>query len=234
MEEDVKKVEKVEEIKKEEEVKKDNKQKEKKKSKKKIIIPIVVIIVLIMLIAGGLIFYHKTQTDKLIAEVNKMSETEMFNEDGSIKDNPIDMEIKTTGSYAVVEQELKNYLNEVLEESKKFAEEFSVDKIENLLSLENLKANISDLTPIKEEIKNLKEMANNYYAKMQELSDEETILNRINDKNVGEYYKKLYRNLAIDEVSDEEMKESMDLLKTSVEELNTTLEEVEEFLDDLS
>ena len=234
MEEDVKKVEKVGEIKKEEEVKKDNKQKEKKKSKKKIIIPIVVIIVLIMLIAGGLIFYHKTQTDKLIAEVNKMSETEMFNEDGSIKDNPIDMEIKTTGSYAVVEQELKNYLNEVLEESKKFAEEFSVDKIENLLSLENLKANISDLTPIKEEIKNLKEMANNYYAKMQELSDEETILNRINDKNVGEYYKKLYRNLAIDEVSDEEMKESMDLLKTSVEELNTTLEEVEEFLDDLS
>ena len=82
--------------------------KEVKKSKKKVIITVVVILVLILLVAGGFIFYHGNQTGKLIAEVNKLSEIQMTNADGTLVEEPIDMEIKTTGSY---EKFLKCFTN---------------------------------------------------------------------------------------------------------------------------
>ena len=110
-----------------------------KKSKKKVVITIVLIIVIILLVAGGFIFYHGNQTGKLIAEVNKMSEVQMMNEDGSLVENPIDMEIKTTGSYAVVEKTFKDYMNEIITDTQELANTLDEDKIMNLVSIENLK-----------------------------------------------------------------------------------------------
>ena len=87
--------------------------KEAKKSKKKVIITVVVIVILILLVVGGFVFYHGNQIGKLIAEVNKLAEIEMINEDGTLKEEPIDMQIKTNGSYAVVEKTFKNYIRKI-------------------------------------------------------------------------------------------------------------------------
>ena len=64
----------------------------------------------------------------------------MLKADGTVdQDAKIDMEIKTKGSYAVVEQTLKEYLNETLETSKKAPEIIKTEDIEKLMSFENIK-----------------------------------------------------------------------------------------------
>lgn len=198
-----------------------------KKSKKKVVIPIVLIIVIILLVAGGFIFYHGNQTGKLIAEVNKMSEVQMMNEDGSLVENPIDMEIKTTGSYAVVEKTFKDYMNEIITDTQELANTLDEDKIMNLVSIENLKEDGPDFTKSKEEIATMKESISSYVTNMENVANEESLLARIEDKDVGEYYKELYRQLATD-------KESGASLKVAIEELKTNEEELVQGLDDLN
>ena len=162
--------------------------KEVKKSKKKVIITVVVILVLILLVAGGFIFYHGNQTGKLIAEVNKLSEIQMTNADGTLVEEPIDMEIKTTGSYAVVEETFKNYMNEIVTDTQAL-----VDAL-----------------------------------------DQETLLSRIDDKDIGEYYKELYRQLATDEESGVSLKDAIDDLKTNEEEAVQALNDLESIFNFLS
>ena len=198
-----------------------------KKSKKKVVITIVLIIVIILLVAGGFIFYHGNQTGKLIAEVNKMSEVQMMNEDGSLVENPIDMEIKTTGSYAVVEKTFKDYMNEIITDTQELANTLDEDKIMNLVSIENLKEDGPDFTKSKEEIATMKESISSYVTNMENVANEESLLARIEDKDVGEYYKELYRQLATDE-------ESGASLKVAIEELKTNEEELVQGLDDLN
>ncbi len=198
-----------------------------KKSKKKVVITIVLIIVIILLVAGGFIFYHGNQTGKLIAEVNKMSEVQMMNEDGSLVENPIDMEIKTTGSYAVVEKTFKDYMNEIITDTQELANTLDEDKIMNLVSIENLKEDGPDFTKSKEEIATMKESISSYVTNMENVANEESLLARIEDKDVGEYYKELYRQLATD-------KESGASLKVAIEELKTNEEELVQGLDDLN
>lgn len=212
----------------------ENNKKEGKKSKKKIIITIVIIAVLIFVLAGCFIFYHGNQTTKLISEVNKLTEIEMFNEDGTVKENPIDMEIKTTGSYAVVEKTLKDYLNEVFTETQNLTEVLKEDELISLTSFENIKEDGKDFTKSKEKIAKMKETLNNYVSKMEELVSEEKMLERINDKDIGEYYKELYRQLAVDEETSIGMKEAIEELKTSSEEVTTVLNALEEMFNFLS
>lgn len=208
--------------------------KEGKKSKKKIIITIITVIVVIILVVGGFVFYNANQTGKLIAEVNKMSEIQLVNEDGTLVENPIDMEIKTTGSYAVVEETLKNYLNEVVTETQSLGENLDQEEIMNLVSIENIKEDGPDFTNSKEKITTLRETVNSYITKMEELTDENKLLARIDDKDVGEYYKELYKKLALDEESSEGMKTAMEQLKTSGEEAKTALDDLESVFNFLS
>ena len=205
-----------------------------KKSKKKIIITVVIIVVLILLIAGGFIYYHGNQTGKLIAEVNKLSEIQIVNEDGTLVENPVDMEIKTTGSYAVVEKTLKDYINDVIVETQELSKSLDEEKVMNLVSFDNIKEDGPDFTNSKEKITTLRETVNSYITKMEELTDENKLLARIDDKDVGEYYKELYKKLALDEESSEGMKTAMEQLKTSGEEAKTALDDLESVFNFLS
>ncbi len=208
--------------------------KEAKKSKKKVIITVVVIVVLILLVAGGFIFYHGNQTGKLIAEVNKLSEIQMTNEDGTLVEEPIDMEIKTTGSYAIVEKTLKDYMNEMVVATKDLSNSLDEEKIMNLVSIENIEEDGPDFTNSKAEIATMRQAITDYITKMDEYADEDNLLSQIDNKDVGEYYKELYKQLAIDEESSEGLKTSMEDLKTAQEEAKTALDDLESIFNFLS
>ena len=208
--------------------------KEVKKSKKKVIITVVVILVLILLVAGGFIFYHGNQTGKLIAEVNKLSEIQMTNADGTLVEEPIDMEIKTTGSYAVVEETFKNYMNEIVTDTQALVDALDQEKIMNLVSIDNMKEDGPDFINSKEEITTMRDAISNYVAKMESLANEETLLSRIDDKDIGEYYKELYRQLATDEESGVSLKDAIDDLKTNEEEAVQALNDLESIFNLLS
>ena len=208
--------------------------KEVKKSKKKVIITVVVILVLILLVAGGFIFYHGNQTGKLIAEVNKLSEIQMTNADGTLVEEPIDMKIKTTGSYAVVEETFKNYMNEIVTDTQALVDDLDQEKIMNLVSIDNMKEDGPDFINSKEEITTMRDAISNYVAKMESLANEETLLSRIDDKDIGEYYKELYRQLATDEESGVSLKDAIDDLKTNEEEAVQALNDLESIFNFLS
>lgn len=205
-----------------------------KKSKKKVVISTVIIVVIAFLIAGGFIFYHGNQTGKLISEVNKMSEIQIVNEDGSLVEAPLDLEIKTTGSYAVVEETLKNYMNEIVTETQNLVETLDEQKIMDLVSFDNIKEDGPNFTKSKEEITKLKESVNSYVSKIESLANEEDLLAKIDDKNIGEYYKELYRQLAIDEESSANLKNAIEILKNYEEQMVQALEDLESILNFLS
>ena len=208
--------------------------KEAKKSKKKVIITVVVIVILILLVVGGFVFYHGNQIGKLIAEVNKLAEIEMINEDGTLKEEPIDMQIKTNGSYAVVEKTFKNYMNEIVTDTQELVNTLDQEKIMNLVSIDNMKEDGPDFTKSKEEITTMKNAISSYVTKMETLANEENLLSRIDDKDVGEYYKELYRQLAIDEESGANLKDTIDELKTNEEVAVQALNDLESIFNFLS
>ncbi len=208
--------------------------KEVKKSKKKVIITVVLIVVLILLVAGGFIFYHGNQTGKLIAEVNKLAEIQMTNADGTLVEEPIDMEIKTTGSYAIVEKTLKDYMNEMVVATKDLANSLDEEKIMNLVSIDNMKEDGPDFTNSKAEIATMRQAINDYIAKMEEYANEDNLLSQIDNKDVGDYYKELYKQLAVDEESSEGMKTSIEELKSAQEEAKTALDDLESIFNFLS
>ena len=208
--------------------------KDVKKSKKKVIITVVVIVILILLVVGGFIFYHGNQTGKLIAEVNKLAEIEMINEDGTLKEEPIDMQIKTNGSYAVVEKTFKNYMNEIVTDTQELVNTLDQEKIMNLVSIDNMKEDGPDFTKSKEEITTMKNAISSYVTKMETLANEENLLSKIDDKDVGEYYKELYRQLAIDEESGANLKDAIDELKTNEEVAVQALNDLESIFNFLS
>ena len=94
----------------------EKKEKKKTNQKTKIILGVIAIIVIVAIVGiAGFINYHKKQVELLNQEAEKILNIQITNSDGSInKDAQIDMEIKTKGSYSVVEETLKQYLNEVL------------------------------------------------------------------------------------------------------------------------
>ena len=212
----------------------ENVQKEGKKSKKKIIITIIIIGVLALAAIGGFTFYHGDQTAKLIEEVNKIAQLDMTNTDGTMKEEPLDMEIKTTGSYAIVEQTLKDYMNEIVVETQNLANVLDEEKVTNLVSIDNLKEDGPDFTKSKEEISKMRETVNNYVSKMEELANEENILTKIDDKNVGDYYKQLYKQLAVDEESSASMREAVEQLKIASTYAKQSLDDLEKVFNFLS
>ena len=205
-----------------------------KKSKKKIVITVVLIVVIILLAVGGFVFYHSNQTGKLIAEVNKLSEIKMVNDDGTLVESPIDMQIKTTGSYAVVEETFKNYMNEIVADTQALVDTLDQEKIMNLVSIDNMKEDGPDFTKSKEEITTMRDAISNYVTKMEPLANEEILLSRIDDKDVGEYYKELYRQLATDEESGASLKDAIDELKTNEEDAAQALNDLESIMNFLS
>ena len=69
---------------------------------------------------------------------------------------------------------------------------------------------------------------------MEELANEEKLLSRIDDKDVGEYYKELYKKLAVDEESGASMRAAVEELKLAQEDAKTVLEDLESIFNFLS
>ena len=181
----------------------EKKEKKKTNQKTKIILGVIAIIVIVAIVGiAGFINYHKKQVELLNQEAEKILNIQITNSDGSInKDAQIDMEIKTKGSYSVVEETLKQYLNEVLTLAKEAENVYSEGEIENALAIENIKEDGPEFTKTKENIANMKQKSEDYINKFLTLCDTNNLLSAIDDKPVSDYYKEIYRRLAVDAVS---------------------------------
>lgn len=202
-------------------VKEESKDKEvkPKKSKKKIIITIVAIVVIVLLLIAAFIGYHYSQLKILTEEVNKLSTTEYINADGTVKeDASVDMEIKTKGSYAIVEKTLKDYMNETIEVVKESSDvEKAISDLSGISSIEQISYDAPDFTETKQKISDARQKTLEYFNKLKEKSNKDNLLNAIDDKNVGDYYKELYKRLAIDEESSQNLDSALSELESQEE-----------------
>lgn len=215
---------------------KKEKQEKKQGKGKKIALIILVIVIIIAIGIFALINYHKTQLELLNQEAQKISELQITAEDGTISENvSVDMDIKTKGQYAIVEDTLKQYLNQALELAKEAENVYETEKIENILSIDNIKADGPDFVQTKENIAKMKQDSENYINEFVELCNPDKLVSAIDDKQVSEYYKEIYRTLALDETTKQELESiiaEMENQRTSVNEAFDYLTQVVSFLSD--
>ena len=209
---------------------------EKKKSKKGIIAGIIIVVITIAIAVVGFFAYHGQQLALLTTETQNAVAVKTVNDDGTInKEAKIDMEIKTKGSYAIVEETLKSYLNEALTLAQQADSLYSQEEIENTLSIENIKSDGPDFVQTKEKIAQMKKSGEEYIDKFIELCNEENLLAAIDDKQVSDYYKELYKQLATDEEAGKELANTvseLETLKTDLLAAFDYLNSIVEFLSD--
>lgn len=217
------------------EVKTEVKTENKKKSKKGLIIAIIVVILAIIVGISLFVAYHSSQFALLVSETNKITSIEILKADGTVDpDAKIDMEIKTKGSYAIVEQTLKEYLNETLETSKKAPEIIKSEDIENLMSFENIKNDGPEFTQTKAKIAEMRKTGEDYIEELLSLCDEERFLLVIEDKNVSDYYKEIYKKLAVDEETEKELNETKEKGEKAKKQITASFDYIESIFNFLS
>lgn len=210
--------------------------KENKKGKKGLIIAIIIIIIIAVIIAvGGFLFYHRQQINILTEEVNKITSIEILDENEEInKDAQIDMEIKTSGNYAVVEKTLKDYLNEVIVLSKEAENVYDQKALEDMFSAENIQTDGPEFKKSKATVQEMKQKSNEYLEKLADICNEEKLLAAIDDKNVSDYYKELYKKLATDTEASEKLKETVEDIDDTKQKVASTFDWLSKVLNFLS
>ncbi len=217
------------------EVKAEVKTEKGKKSKKGLIIAIIAVVLVIIVGISLFVAYHSSQFALLVSETNKITSMEMLKADGTVDQNAkIDMEIKTKGSYAVVEQTLKEYLNETLETSKKAPEIIKSEDIEKLMSFENIKNDGPEFTQTKAKIAEMRKAGEEYIEELLSLCDKDRFLTVIEDKDVSDYYKEVYKKLAVDEETEKELSETREKGEKAKKQITASFDYIENIFNFLS
>lgn len=193
---------------------------------KKMLIGIIIAVVIIA-IAGGIVVYtmqnNAKQLETLNEEAKKLSEMDL------LKGN-INMEIKTTGKYAIVEKTMKEYLNDTKATMNELIELCNNSDLDNILSSDNVSKDAPDFVETKQKLSTFKTQINEYIEKCDKLLSKENIENAINDKGVNDYYKKLYKDLMLDEETSNGLEETRKELKESAEEVNKVIDGLEKVI----
>lgn len=197
---------------------------------KKMLIGIIIAVVIIA-IAGGIVVYTIQNNAKQLETLNE--ETKKLSQMDLLKEN-IDMEIKTTGNYAIVEKTMKEYLNDTKTTMSELIELCNNSDLDNILSSDNISKDAPDFVETKQRLSTFKTQINEYVEKCDNLLNKENVENAINDKGVNDYYKQLYKDLMLDEETSKGLEETRKEFKESAEEVNKVIEGMEKVINFLS
>lgn len=191
--------------------------------KKKLLITIVILIT-ILVIAVTVIFGHFIKNDLTMENdlTKEVTEINLLIENNS-KDTNIDKRlntINTSGDYMLVEKAAKRYLKD---KRKLFTSLYttldSTDKIEKVLTMENIKADAKSFTNTMNLLNTTGLELTNLREKYINLTSEKTILSYLN-KNLREddYYKEYYLDELMQDMSkkEEDLKAIDDMLETII------------------
>lgn len=189
----------------------------------KIIIGIAIVAVLII---GIIVFFatsNSRQESKMKGEVEKISQIDIT------KDN-IDMNIKSTGDYGVVEKTIKDYMNNYSTNVKELQEIIQNGKIQELLTIDNFK---SDGPEFNESLKYISEIRTKFNKIIEDLinvTNEETILKQIQDKNLSEEFVSMYKELMFGSDVTGDLNETINALNQTNTTINKVLDTEEKIL----
>lgn len=197
---------------------------------KKTKIAIIIVTILIALLIAVLYFYmdfNTKQVNLLTQEANKILET-------NLKEDTIDMNIKTDKNYKKVEAKIKEYvlnLKNIYIEMNEMVDGINPDSIFSAQNMPEKK-----LDKIDEIINDYKEKCRNLIAEYDELVTEEKILKNISNVDFSEredYYINLYEEIMLSEVMKNqyiELEEEIKNEKARLYEKLNKIEKIKSFL----
>ena len=178
-----------------------------------------IIIAVVVLAIVGIIGYFATVDLAQAAILRK--EIAVIAESDITKDE-IDMEIKTKGDYAVVEQTIKEYMNKYSITCKEVMAILEDEQMAEILSAENYKNDGPDFIKSKEYIETTRKNFNEKITLLIEMTSEETMKLAIEDKGLDENFKELYYELMLGE----ELKVDLQKAKESLESSSVTINKI--------
>ena len=197
----------------------------KKKRRKGKKIAALLIVAVIILLAAGVLFLTMRQVNQLNDETAKIVRMD-------VDEDVIDEEIYTNGSYAEIEQTIKDYMSGYIENLKTVRTLFQDQEFSDLLSVENIEADGPEFKNSAEYLSEKRRTADEAFQKLEEMAGEEMIMAAIEKKGLSSYFEQLYRKLALENLrvnfmySAEELKTA----KESVEAMIASREEAVTFL----
>ena len=184
--------------------------------KKKIAIAIIAVLALAAVAIGGMVYYNIAQNSILVAEVNILSELDLSKDE-------VDMTIKTKGNYAVVEKNIKEYLSDYGTKTKEVISIMENEQLVGVLSVENYKQDGPDFVKTKEYIQTTKTQFNDGMNQLIDMTNEETIMKKVEGQGLSQEYIDLYKNLMMDEEIAQDLKTAKEELEKSAEQINSLL-----------
>ena len=178
-----------------------------------------IIIAVVVLAIVGIIGYFATVDLAQAATLRK--EIAVIAESDITKDE-IDMEIKTKGDYAVVEQTIKEYMNKYSITCKEVMAILEDEQMAEILSAENYKNDGPDFITSKAYIESTRKNFNEKITLLIEMTSEETMKLAIEDKGLDENFKELYYELMLGE----ELKVDLQKAKESLESSSVTINKI--------
>ena len=165
---------------------------------KRLIFAIIVVILLIGGLIGGYYYVQNgsQQAEVLQKEMKKVLETDILNEE-------LDMTIKSKGNYGKVEEVVKNYLNDAKKTYISMKDFCNEEQSSSILSAENINSDPTELLVLKQKLEEKKQELNSLISKAENLTESSSINNAIEDKNIKENYIDVYKNIMVDDATQE-------------------------------
>ena len=194
---------------------------------KRVVIAIIVIIILIVGIISGAYFFSgfsNKQTKLLTDETNKILQADITTEN-------IDLDIKSSKNYAVVEKAIKEYVSELKNIYVEMDELNKGINPNNIFTADNIED--KDLSEIDDIINEYKEKSQDAVTKLESLLTEEKIAENINKRNIStrkDYYIELYNTI----MTSDNMKKQYNTLEEKIKDEKSKLSEKLKQIDNIS
>ena len=190
-------------------------------NKKKFFLVFLFIILDAFLLIGFLVIRDATMLNDLKKEAKQISKLDVT------KDR-FNSNIKTRGTYAVVEKAIKNYLDDYAVLLQEVLEVTQDEKLTKVLSNDNYKSDGPEFTKSLEYLTKTKEKVDKNINTLLKNSEDDTIKKYINDKTNDKYYRDLYVELILTKDRKENFKAVKELLETNKPKIenvfNTSIE----------
>ncbi len=194
-----------------------------KNTKRNIIIAIVAVLVIMLAVLGYMLVTDLKQEDILREEVNTLSSKD-------ITKDRYNTTIKTKGDYAIVENEIKSYLDEYATICQEVLKIMDDDTLTNMLSADNYQNDGPDFKTSKEYLSEIKSKLNKDLERLTAMTSSEEIMKNIEKKGLDTYYNDLYKELMLNGIADKDFVAAKEDLETASERVNNLLNVEEEVI----
>ena len=199
-----------------------------KKIIKKFFIFIGVLLLAFALLIAYIVVKDFKQEEILQKEVIILANKDLLKDD-------FDVDIKTTGEYAYVEETIKKYYRDLSYNVKTFNSYMDNDDLIDILSVNNLENDRKGFVKSRKTLKDSKEKIVGSLNNISKLCDEDTIKNLLDKEKVSDYTIKFYHKIMytkedLKEIND--VKKQMEKLAKDYNDFLNKIEEIINLLDD--